>query len=90
MTLTPTFFINGERLRLDVDHYLAAGNGGGNRLELERGCSDAQCDGCGRNISETGYLEGNPTQLEEPGYDTCSVMCEECEQGYPVVWKEIR
>jgi hypothetical protein len=87
--LTPTIFIAGGRLLLDAEHYkaLAAGETLGNLIQISP-AGDAQCDGCGRDISETGYYIGNPSVLTEPGYDECSVECEVCEQGYPIVWKE--
>lgn len=91
MSLKPTFFINQRSVPLDIEHYRQAGEGGPNRLELEDSSQELWCDGigCDAKINESGYLEGSPTIRTEKGHDSCSVVCETCEQGYPVVWKEI-
>jgi hypothetical protein len=87
MSVVPSIFIGGERLLLDAGHYsaLAAGDYVGNIIQIWP-AGEAQCDSCGRNISETGNYIGNPTVRTEPGIDECSVECRECDQGYPVVW----
>lgn len=91
MSLKPTIFINQRSIPLDIEHYRQASKGRTDRIKLDGRHEDLWCDGigCGDLIHVSGYIEGRATIRTETGYDSCSVVCRSCEQGYPVVWKEI-
>lgn len=75
MALTPTIEVGRELIWLDATA-LARGD-----LKLDRESISEQCDGCGRDIMETGVI----TQGAAVG----AVRCTGCGEHYPIVYEDV-
>jgi hypothetical protein len=72
---TPTIRVGGETLWLDV-RALRRGE-----MRLDRESVSQQCDGCGRDIAETG---------EHKDVGIGVIQCTECGERYVITMKEIK
>lgn len=75
MALTPTIHVGRELIWLDADALAK------DEIKLDRESISEQCEGCGRDILETGTIRR--------AHGVTSVDCSECGEWYEVVIQDV-